>query len=403
MVIALADIEAARDRLAGAIIHTPCRHSPALSRLCGAEVFCKLDLLQATGSFKERGARNKLLLLDAGQRTAGVIAASAGNHALGLAHHGRLLGIPVTVVMPRWAPLIKVSRCRASGAEIILHGETFDEARLHAQALGSARGLAYVHGFDDAAIIAGQGTLGLEILADVPDAEAILVPVGGGGLIAGIGTAVKALRPQVEIIGVEALNAPTLHTALECGELVKITPQPTLADGLAVAMAGAQCLEIARRVVDRIVLVDETRIATAILRLMELEKTVVEGAGAVPLAAALGRDLGLDGKKIVLVLCGGNIDLTMIGHVIERGLATDGRLARLEALIPDRPGALARLLTVVAETGASIGHVHHDRNFAPADVAHVQVTCTVETRDHAHKDQLRAALGAVGIKATVTP
>lgn len=351
-----------------------------------------------TGSFKERGARNRLLMLDTAARARGVVAASAGNHALGLASHGRDLGIPVTVVMPRWAPLVKVTNCRLLGAEVILHGDAFAEAYTLAQQLGLERGLTFVSAYDDPDIIAGQGTLGLEILEDCPQVDAIIVPVGGGGLISGLGVAVKALRPDVRIIAVEPKNAPTLSEALRAGRPVPVKTRPTLADGLAVATLGQHCFPIVRRVVDDVVLVDEGQIAHAILRLLEMEKTVVEGAGAVPLAAAQTRTLGLDGKNVVLVLCGGNIDVTLIARVIERGLAADGRLCRINLLISDRPGSLAALLQVIASTGASIKEVSHDRSFGPADVERVAVSCVLETRDADHIQSIKAAIAAAGIE-----
>ena len=396
--VTLESIRAARQRIKEFVYHSPCPYSLQLSRLCGCEIYCKLDHLQVTGSFKERGARNKLMLLSDEQKRKGVVAASAGNHALALAYHGQELGIPVTVVMPRYAPLIKVSNCRSFGAEVILHGERYSEALQHARALGEQTGKAFVHGFDDPDIISGQGTMGLEILEDVPDVDAVIVPVGGGGLIAGVGLAIKSLRPQVRIIGVEAQSAPTLKASLDAGRVTRIETKPTLADGLAIAEVGALPFEIARKVVDDLVLVDEAQIATAILRLLEMDKTVVEGAAATPLAAAMSRSLGLDGKKVVLCLCGGNIDVTQISRVIERGLAADGRLCRIFAFISDRPGSLARLLAVIAETGASIKEVSHDRNFGPADVARVAVSVILETRDFEHIRQIREHLRASGIE-----
>lgn len=396
----LESIRAARDRIKDAIYHSPCPYSLSLSRLCGCEAYCKLDHLQVTGSFKERGARNRLLLLAPQERERGVIAASAGNHALALAYHGQDLGIQVTVVMPKWAPLIKLTNCRSFGAEVILHGDSFDEAKAEAKSICQRRGMVYVHGFDDPAVIAGQGTMGLEILEDVPEVEAVIVPVGGAGLIAGVGAAVKALRPQVKVIGVEPIHAPTLRASFDAGRPTRIETKPTLADGLAIAEVGALCFDIARRVVDDLVMVDEAQIAMSVLRLLELEKTVVEGGGAVPLAAALQRRLGLEGKKVVLCLCGGNIDLTLISRVIERGLAADGRLCRVVAQMSDRPGSLARLASVLASTGASVKEVYHDRSFGPADVGSVAIVCVMETRDRAHIEQVHAALREAGIQVT---
>jgi threonine dehydratase len=393
--LTLADIQAARSRIADVIYHSPCPYSLTLSRLCGCEVYCKLDHLQMTGSFKERGARNKLMLLPAEAKRAGVIAASAGNHALGLAYHGQDLGIAVTVVMPTGAPIVKVSNCRSFNAEIILHGDTYDEAKHHALELSAKTGKVFISGFDDRDIIAGQGTMGLEILEDVPDVDAVIVPVGGGGLLAGVGLAIKSLRPGVQVIGVEPENAPTLRASLDAGRDTRIDLKPTLADGLAVAHMGHLCYDIIQKVMDKLIMVDEARIARSILRLLELEKTVVEGAGAVTLAAAEdAAALGLAGKKIVLCLTGGNIDVTLLSRIIERGLAAEGRLCRFTVYISDRPGSLAQLLGVIAATGASIKEVSHDRNFGPADVARVAVAVIAETRDAAHVQELLDALTA---------
>jgi threonine dehydratase len=368
-----------------------------LSQLTGSDVYCKLDHLQVTGSFKERGACNRLAQLNDEQRRRGVIAASAGNHALALAYHGQQRGIPVTVVMPMWAPLTKVSNCRSFGAEVIQQGDSFDEARATALRLCDERQMTYVHGFDDADIISGAGTIGLEILQDVPDADAVVIPVGGGGLIAGAGVAIKAIRPATKVIGVETENAPTMHASLRAGRLVKIPSKPTLADGLAIAEAGRLCFEICKSVVDDIVLVDEAHIARAVLRLLEREKTVLEGAGAAALAAMLQHDLNLRGKKVVLVLCGGNIDLTMIAKVIDRGLAADGRICRITCSISDRPGGLARFASLIASTGASVKEIDHDRNFAGADIAMVYVNCVLETRDVAHIAEVRKTLTDAGV------
>lgn len=398
MPVTLEQIQAARQRIDAAIYHSPCPYSLSLSRLCGCEIYCKLDHLQMTGSFKERGARNKLMLLTPQQRKAGVIAASAGNHALGLAYHGRQLGVPVTVVMPRWAPLVKVRNCREFGATVLLEADNFDQAYGRAMELAVERGLLFVPGFDDPDIIAGQGTCGLEILEDVPDLDAVIVPVGGGGLLAGVGTAIKALRPRVRVIGVEAKNAPTLDVSLRQGQVMRIDTLPTLADGLAVAKVGRLCFEIIRKVMDQLVMVDEAEIARSVLRLLELEKMAVEGAGAVSLAGALHPDLKLADKKVVLLLSGGNIDLTMIGGVIERGLATEGRLCRVRAVISDRPGGLAHLLNIIAATGAGIKDISHDRNFAPPDVGFVAVTCIMHTRDAGHIEQVRQAVRDAGVE-----
>ncbi|QOV90162.1 threonine ammonia-lyase [Humisphaera borealis] len=395
--VTLADIQAARTRLGDDIYHSPCPYSLSLSRLTGAEIYCKLDHLQHTGSFKERGARNKLLLLTPEEKERGVICASAGNHALGLSYHGQLLGVKVTVVMPKWAPLVKVSNCRANEAEIILHGESYDQAKKHALELSASTGKTYIPGFDDPAIIAGAGTMGLEILEDVPDVDAVIIPVGGGGLVAGAGLAIKAIKPSVRVIAVETENAPTFKASLDAGRVVRIDTRPTLADGLAIAEIGKLPFEIARKVIDELVMVDEEQVARAILRLMEHEKLVVEGAGAVPLAAVMRRPHGLEGKKVVLCLCGGNIDVTVIGRIIERGMAADGRLCRIVASIDDRPGGLVRLLNVIAAAGASVKEVEHDRHFGPADIAKVTVRVVMETRDAQHVAEVHEAIRQAGI------
>jgi threonine dehydratase len=379
------------------VVETPCPESIPLSEITGARIFCKLDNLQRTGSFKERGARNALLLLPAAQKKRGVVAASAGNHALGLAYHGRLLGIPVTVVMPDYAPLIKISTCRSLGARVLIHGRDFAEARARAAVLTAREGLAYIHGFDDPAIIAGQGTLGLEILAQVPQLDAIVCPVGGGGLIAGLALAVKAQRPRVRIIGVESTETGNLTAALRAGRPVRRPRRPTLADGLATLTVGDNAFALARHRVDRVVRVREDWIALAILRMIELEKAVVEGAAAAPLAAMMAGLLPeLRGRRVALVVCGGNIDPGILSRVIEQGLVHDGRLTRFTVRISDRPGGLAALAGVIAATGASIRDIAHDRAFSGPDMHAVNAVCTIETRDHAHIRALHRALRTHG-------
>jgi threonine dehydratase len=395
----LQDIQAAKKRIKSGIYYSPCPLSGQLSEFCGAQVYCKLDHLQRTGSFKERGARNALLSLDDARREKGVVAASAGNHALGLAYHGKLLGVAVTVVMPESAPLIKITSCQRLGAKVLIRGRDFAEARAAADHLVAQEGLTYIHGYDDWAIIAGQGTMGLEILDQVPDLDAIVVPVGGAGLIAGIGLAVKSLRPDVQIIAVEAENTPSFAEALQAGKPVRVTNHPTLADGLAVPEVGTNAFLLAKRHVDRLVQVNEDEIALAILRIIELEKSVVEGSAAATLAALLSGKLpDLAGKKIVLPFCGGNIDPGILNRVIEKGLVADHRLFRFTTTISDRPGGLAALTQVIASVGASVKEITHDRTFGRAEVSAVQVICIVETRDRAHVAELEAALEAKGIR-----
>lgn len=375
---------------------TPCPDSIPLSEITGSRVACKLDNFQRTGSFKERGARNALLRLSASARRKGVVSASAGNHALGLAYHGKLLGIPVTVVMPEFAPLIKISTCQRLGARVILHGKDFAEARAEADRV-AATGPTYIHGFDDPDIIAGQGTLGLEILEQVPDVDAIVCPVGGGGLLAGVLVAVKALLPRVQVIAVESASTGNLTAALRAGHPVRVPRKATLADGLATLTVGTNSFGLIRRRVDRVVKVEEKWISLAILRMLELEKTVVEGAAAVPLAALMsGKLKDLRGKRVALVVCGGNIDPAILGRVIEKGLVHDGRLTRFTVTISDRPGGLAELCRVIAASGASINQVSHDRAFSGPDVSETRVLCTVETKDRAHIAALHRALRKAG-------
>lgn len=391
-------VEAAR-RIESGIICTPCRHSAALSELCGAEVWCKLDYQQSTGSFKERGARNALMQLDEFARSKGVIAASAGNHALALGYHGRELGIPVTVVMPRFAPLVKQVRCREFGARVLVQGDNIADARLRADELVASDGLTYINGFNDAAIITGAGTCGLEIFQQCPDPDALIVPVGGGGLIAGISLVARTLRPAAKVIGVESLRCPSMTAALAAGHPVRVTSDSSLADGLAVPEVGSLAFEVARTRIEQVVTVGEESITRSILRIAELEKGVVEGAAATPLAALLeGKLPHLKGKKIVLVLCGGNIDPTTLSRVIEHALAIDGRLIQFLAVIRDRPGGLADLATGIASTGASIKQVSHERAFGEADVSKVQVLCQIEVRGPAHAEEVFQALRARDIE-----
>jgi threonine dehydratase len=397
--VTLADIRAARRRIRDGVILTPCPESIPLSEITGARIVCKLDNFQRTGSFKERGARNALLRLPAMRRRLGVVAASAGNHALGLAYHGRLLGIPVTVVMPEFAPLIKITTCRRLGARVVLHGTDFAEARTEAERLVSEQGLALIHGFDDPDIIAGQGTLGLEILEQVPDLDAIVCPVGGGGLLAGVSIAVKALRPRVKVIAVESVATGNLSAALRAGRAVRVPRHATLADGLATLSVGERAFRNLKGRVDRVVRVEEKWISLAILRMLELEKTVVEGAAAVPLAAMMsGQVPGLKGRKVALVVCGGNIDPVVLGRVIEKGLVHDGRLTRFTVRISDRPGGLAELCRVIASCGASVNQVDHDRAFSGPDVTATHVVCTVETRDRDHVAERHRALRKAGFR-----
>ncbi|MSR18588.1 MAG: threonine ammonia-lyase [Phycisphaerales bacterium] len=397
--VSFEDILAARRRIAGAVFETPCRESVALSELCGARVFCKLEFQQRTGSFKERGARNALLQLTAENRQRGIVAASAGNHAAALAYHGRELGIPVTVVMPVFAPLVKQERCKALGARVLLHGSNIAEAKDRADEMVARDGLIYIHGFNGPQLIAGQGTIGLELIEQVPSLDAVIVPIGGGGLIAGVALAIKKLRPSVRVIGVEPSRCASFQAALRAGRPVMVAGEPTLADGLAVPQVGDLAFAIARPLVDEVVSVDEESISLAMLRLVECEKGVVEGAGAVGLAAFLeGHLRHLRGRTVVLLLCGGNVDPMTLSRVITHGLAVDGRLVQFTAMIKDRPGGLADLASALAAAGASVQQVTHERAFGGPDVSMVQVLCEVEVRGPAHAEQVYAALRERGIR-----
>ncbi len=395
-------IERARRQLAAHLRVTPVFDSPRLSRLCGASIFLKHEYRQVTGSFKERGACNRLLALPEAARARGVVAASAGNHALGLAYHGERLGIPVRVVMPRFAPLVKVSQCRACGAQVDLFGESFDDARKRAAELSRNEGLTLVHGFDDPLVIEGQGTLALELLEQRSDLEVVVVPVGGGGLLAGMALAFAERAPHVQIIAVEAAHAPTLTRALEAGAPAPTVVEPGLADGLAVARLGAHCFEAIVGRVSVVERVGEDEIANAIMLLMSSEKAVVEGAGAVGVAYALRRPELLAGRRAGIVLSGGNLDLSLAARIIERGQAAAGRLCRVTVELYDHPGSMARLLELVAKTEANLIHVEHDRSFAPADVTRVTVSLVLETRDFEHVRCVNEALRQAGLSVRLS-
>jgi threonine dehydratase len=400
--VTLDDIEAARARLGRAIYHTPCPQSLTLSKLCGCRIYFKLENLQMTGSFKERGALNKLLQLTEQERQAGVIAASAGNHAQGVAYHATRLGIQSIIVMPRPTPLIKVSNTRDLGGEIILHGANYDEALAQAKQIAAERGLTFVHAFDDEAIIAGQGTIGLELLEEEAAFDAVVVPVGGGGMISGVAVALKESRPNIRIIGIEPEAFPSMKRAMEAGHTVEVPAHQTIADGLAVKRAGERTSELVRRYVDDIVTVDEDEIASAILKLLEIEKTVVEGGGAVGLAALMfGKVPDIEGKTVAVIISGGNIDPTLLSKIIERGLAKDGRLVRIRVIARDRPGELARICQRAADIGANILEVTHNRAFSDLDVGGVEIDLILETRGRDHVEQLLDVLRKDDIEAEV--
>ena len=389
-------VEAARVRLRDTVYQTPCPYSQTLSELTGARVYVKLENLQMTGSFKERGAANLLLQLDEAERRRGVVAASAGNHGLAVAFHAARLGIPATIVMPTYAPLIKVTSARRYGAEVILDGANYDEAFEQAWARVGRSGAIFVHPFDDPRVVAGQGTLGLELAEQVDGLDAVIVPVGGGGLIAGVGLALEARRPSVRVVGVQAAAMPAMQRSLQARERVRVGAAPTIADGIAVRRVGEVTFGLASRLVHEIVTVDEEELANAILLLLEIEKTVVEGAGAAALAALLNRPLGLEGRRVALVLSGGNIDVTMLARIIERGLVKDGRLVRLGVILRDRPGALARLTALIADERVNILQIEHDRAFSRQAIGATEVELTLETSGRKQIDALKQRLEAAG-------
>ncbi|XP_069128313.1 L-threonine ammonia-lyase-like isoform X4 [Argopecten irradians] len=386
------DISAAAYKIRDGVMKTPCTRS-RLSGLLGVNLFFKKEFLQFTGSFKERGARYTLMMLPQEQKEKGVVAASAGNHALALSYHGKELNIPITVVMPKIAPLMKVQACRSYGAHVIVTGKDISESREYAMKLGKQEGLRYINGYDHPHILAGQGTVGLEILEQVPDLDACIIPVGGAGLIAGAALAIKSLKPSVQIIGVESETCPSFAEALKAGKPVYTSTTSTLADGLAVPTVGVNAFVTAAPLIDKMVVVEEQSIALAILRLIELEKAVVEGAGATGLAAIIqGMLPELSGKKVVVILCGGNIDTTCLGRVIERGLAADGRLVRFVVTVSDRPGGITELARTISKMGISLKDMYHERAWIKSDIFSVQVKCVVETRDAEQSKELEQVL-----------
>jgi threonine dehydratase len=390
------DVFAAAQRIRqgdGGVKRTSMYHSKRLSAMLGMEIHLKTEISLPTGSFKERGALNALLTLSPEARAGGVIAASAGNHALALAYHGQRLGIRVTVVMPTIAPITKVQNCRDLGAEVVVAGAHIGEARERAYAMAEGSGATYINGFDHPAIIAGAGSMGIEIAEQCPGADAVVIPVGGAGLIAGVGIALKALLPGVLVIGAEPSNCPSLTAALAAGRPVTVPAHPTLADGLMVPRVGTNAFALCAQHVDSVVLVKERFIALAMLRLVEMEKAVVEGGGAVGLAAMLQGALPqLAGRRVVLPLCGGNVDTPVLGRVLERALAADDRLIRFEALVSDRPGGVAALTKGLGDAGVSIKDFFHERAWVSSDAWSVRVKVIVETADRAAGERMFAAL-----------
>jgi threonine dehydratase len=393
----LSDIEQARARLSEQIVFTPCTPSEAFGELFGGRAWFKFENLQRTGSFKERGALNRILALPPEERVRGVIAASAGNHAQGVAFHALRLGIEATIVMPERTPLIKVSNTERYGARVVLHGRTYDEAMQEALRLQAERGLSLVHPFEQDEVIAGQGTIGLELLEQVAEIDVLVVPVGGGGLISGIATAVKERRPATRVVGVEAAAIPAANRAREAGKVVTVPPADTIADGISVRRIGENTFAHLQRYVDELVTVDEEEIANAVLLLLEREKTVAEGAAAASLAAVVhGHVPDLAGKDVIMVLSGGNIDVNLLSRIIERGLAKDGRLARIRVKVQDRPGALAQLTSLLAAHGANILSLDHQRGLDGLWLTEAEVALTLELRGRNHLRELRGALVAQG-------
>ena len=395
--ITLADVERAAERLQGQLLNTPCVKSRTLSQITGAQVYLKFENLQYTASFKERGSCNKLDQLTVAEQRRGAIAMSAGNHAQGVAYLAQRLGIRAVIVMPRFTPGVKIERTRGFGAEVVLHGDTLDESRAHALSLAQSQRLVFVHPYDDKAIVAGQGTVGLEMMRAVPDLDTLVIAVGGGGLIAGIATAAKAINPHIDILGVQTSRFPAMVNA------IKGTQHPqgssTIADGIAVGTPGQIPLTIIKALVSDILLVDEGDIEQAMVMLLEIEKTLVEGAGAVGLAALLKDPERFAGKKVGLVLCGGNIDPLLLASIIERGMVRAGRLARIIISVRDVPGALAKITATVAEAGANIDEVHHQRAFTLLAAQNVEIELVIQTRGKEHIQQVLAALASAGFDA----
>ena len=395
LAIGLADVLAARERVRGHVYETPCARSETLSRMTGQEVYLKLENLQMTGSFKERGALNRLALLTPDEEARGVIAASAGNHAQGVAYHATRRGVRSVIVMPLATPLVKVTATRNFGAEVLLHGANYDEACEEATRIGREQNLVFVHPFDDPAVMAGQGTIALEMLEQVPGLEAVLVPIGGGGLIGGIACALKQTNPAIRVIGVETARLPSMRAAVEAGNPVTIEAATTIADGIAVRRAGDVTLPVIERYVDEIVTVEEDEIASAILLLLEREKTLAEGAGAAALAALLqGRATFPRGRgtRVGVLICGGNIDVTLLARIIERGLVQDGRLIRLRIHLLDKPGALAELTRLIAHHRVNIVDTLYNRAYYGVNLGDTAIDITMETRG---PDQVAELLGVL--------
>lgn len=396
--VTLADVEAAARRLEGRVVRTPCLHSRTLSAIVGCEVWLKFENLQFTASFKERGALNRLAQLTDAERARGVLAVSAGNHAQGVALHAQRLGIPATIVMPRFTPSVKVEATRAFGPRIVLEGDTLEDARAHGLALARDEGLVFVHPYEDPAVIAGQGTIALEMLDEVPELDTLVIAVGGGGLVAGIAVAAHGRRPGLEVIGVQTERYPAMYDAFHG----TVHPQGTgtIAEGIAVGLPGDINVRLARELVADVVLVTEGEIEHAIVALLEIEKTVAEGAGAAGLAALLTDRARFAGRRVGLVLCGGNIDPLLLAAIVRREMVRSGRLARLRIEIRDRPGALAAITTELARAGANIEEIQHQRIFGALSAERAAVEVVVQTRGETHVAEVLEALAAAGFPGT---
>jgi threonine dehydratase len=394
--VTLSDIQTALGRIRESIQISPCTRSETFSELAGNSVYLKLENRQRTGAYKERGALNKLLTLSAEERSRGVIAASAGNHAQAVAYHAARLDIRARICMPLPTPLIKVSATRGYGADVVLHGANYDEAFAEALRQSEADKITFVHAFDDETVIAGQGTLGLELLEQHPDLEVFVVPIGGGGLVGGLACAVKEKNPKVRVIGVQPSRLPSMKVAVAEGKPVTLAAAVTIADGIAVRRAGERTLPLVQKYVDEIVTVEEEEIANAILLLLEREKTLAEGAGAAAVAALVNHRVDLSGKRVAAIVGGGNIDVTLLARIIERGLVKDGRLVRLRVHLPDYPGALHRLTGILAEHRANLVETSYDRAYHGVNLGDTAIDITMETRGPEHIAELIAALGAAG-------
>lgn len=394
----LRQIERARERIRDFICYTPCQYSADLSGITGQQVYLKLDNLQRTGAFKERGALNKILLLSDEEKQRGIVAASAGNHAQAVAYHATERNIRAQIVMPLMTPLVKVSATRGFGADVVLHGANYDEAYAEALRRSEEQGMTFLHPFDDLAVIEGQGTIGLELLEQIPGLEAVVVPIGGGGLISGVAGALKEMNPAIRVVGVQTERLPSMLQACKAGKPVTLPPEATIADGIAVRRAGDLTLPLVQRYVDEIVTVDEEEIASAILLLLEREKTLAEGAGAVALAALLHKKTSLTTQKTAVLVCGGNIDVSLLARIIERGLVKDGRRVRIRVHLSDRPGALHQLTKILAEQQANIVETLHNRSHYGVNLGDTVIDITLEARGSAHIQAISAALKEAGYK-----